>query len=80
MIIVKNVQIPYELFLLLLRYHLMDETDGEEQIQSGLEQKLDSMVRRELYSKSKAAPTAEERENARQKYLDKRGIAESFRW
>ncbi len=76
----KNVQIPYELFLLLLRYHLMDETDGEEQIRSSLEQKLDSMVRRELYSKSKTAPTAEERENARQKYLDKRGIAESFRW
>lgn len=76
----KNVQIPYELFLLLLRYHLMDETDGEEQIRRGLERKLDFMVRRELYSKSKTAPTAEERENARQKYLDKRGIPDSFRW
>ena len=47
----RNVQIPYELFLQLLQYFLMDNYDGEEKIRLGLEQKLDAMVNREMYSK-----------------------------
>ena len=43
----RNVQIPYELFLQLLQYFLMDNYDGEEKIRLGLEQKLDAMVNRE---------------------------------
>ena len=43
-------------------------------------QKMDAMVMRELYTKSKTAPSEEEREKARQEYLDKRGISDSFRW
>ena len=35
----RNVQIPYELFLQLLQYFLMDNYDGEEKIRLGLEQK-----------------------------------------
>ena len=46
----------------------------------GLEKKLDAVVLRELYGKSKTAPTEEEREKARQEYLDRRGISDSFRW
>ena len=76
----RNVQIPYELFFQLLQYFLMDNYDGEEIIQSGLEKKLDAMVNREVYSKSKTAPTVEEREKFRQEYLDRRGIPENFRW
>ena len=76
----RNVQIPYELFFQLLQYFLMDNYDGEEIIQSGLEKKLDAMVLRELYGKAKTAPTETEREKARQEYLDRRGIPESFRW
>ena len=53
----KNVQIPYELFFQLLQYFLMDNYDGEEIIRLGLEKKLDAMVNREVYSKSKTAPT-----------------------
>ena len=45
-----------------------------------LEQKLDSLVRHELYAKYKTAPTQEEREKARQEYLEKRGVPDSFRW
>ena len=77
----KNVQIPYELFVALLRYHLVVE-DGfcAEEIRQGLEKKLDSMVRHELYTKYKTAPTEEEREKARKEYLDKRGVPDSFRW
>lgn len=66
----KNVQIPYELFVSLLRYHLMEDDDCLNEIRQGLEQKLDSLVRHELYAKYKTAPTQEERENARQEYLE----------
>ena len=41
---------------------------------------MKTMVERELYTKSKTAPTEEEREQARQEYLDRRGIQASFRW
>ena len=34
----------------------------------------------ELYAQYKTAPTEEQREQARQEYLDKRGVPESFRW
>ena len=60
----KSVQIPYELFFQLLQYFLMDNYDGEEIIRLGLEKKLDAMVNREVYSKSKTAPTEEEKEKA----------------
>lgn len=52
----KNVQIPYELFVSLLCYHLMEDNDCLNEIRQGLEQKLDSLVRHELYAKYKTAP------------------------
>ena len=76
----KQVQIPQELFILLLRYHLMEEDSHVDEIRIGLEKKLDAMVLRELYRKSKVAPTGTEREKARKEYLDRRGISDSFRW
>ena len=76
----KNVQIPYELFVLLLRHHLVEDDDCLNEIRRGLEQKLDSMVRHEVYAKYKTAPTQEEREKARQEYLERRGVPGSFRW
>ena len=54
--------------------------DALPEIKQGLERKLESMVKRELYVKYKTAPTEEEREAARQKYLDKVGIHQRFRW
>lgn len=68
----KNVQISQELFMKLLRYHLLDDDSCTEDVKKGLEQKMDTMVERELYTKSKTAPTEEEREKARQEYLDRR--------
>ncbi len=64
----------------LLRYHLLEDTSSAGEIRRGLEKKLDSMVRHELYAKYKTAPTEEEREKARKEYLDKRGVPDSFRW
>lgn len=43
-------------------------------------QKLDAMLNRQLYSQYKTAPTEEQREQARQEYLDRRGVPESYRW
>lgn len=70
----KNVQIPYDLFVALLQYHLMMDDDYEDEIKHGLEQKLEAMVRHEWYAKYKTAPTPEEREASRQRYLDERGV------
>ena len=75
----KSIQIPYDIFVALEEYHLAYD-DYAEEIHQGLEQKLDAMVRHELYAKYKTALTAEEREQARQAYLDKRGVFPDFRW
>ena len=45
----KNVQIPYDLFVALLQYHLMMDGDYEDEIKQGLERKLEAMVRHEWY-------------------------------
>ncbi len=76
----KTVQIPYELFLDLIRYHLLEEDDPAEDIQKALEKKLEAMIDRQLYSQYKTAPTEEQREKARQEYLDRRGVPASYRW
>ena len=76
----KNVQISQEPFVALLHYHLSGENEYEEVIEQGLERKLDAMLRHELYAQYKTAPTEEQREQARQEYLDRRGVPESFRW
>ena len=73
-----NVQISRELFMQLLRFH--EDESCEKEIKQGLEKKLDRMVMRDLYGKFKTAPTEEEREKARQEYLDRRGILADFRW
>ena len=76
----KSVQIPYELFVDLVLYHLNDEDDFQDNIRQGLLQKLDAMLNRQLYSQYKTAPTEEQREQARQEYLDRRGVPQSYRW
>ena len=71
----KSVQIPYDLFVDLVLYHLNGEEDFDEEIRQGLVQKLDTMLNRQLYSQYKTAPT-----EAQQEYLDRRGVPESYRW
>lgn len=39
----KNVQIPYDLFVALLQYHLMMDDDYANEIRHGLEQKLEAI-------------------------------------
>ena len=76
----KNVQIPKQIFMKLNLNHLLEYNSCADDVKKGLEQKMNTMVERELYTKSKTAPTEEEREKARQEYLDRRGIQADFRW
>ena len=81
-----NIQIPESLFYDILRYYVIT-SEGEEvpkeldkRVLDGLTDKVQKIADRELYTAYKTAPTEEEREKARQKYLDSKGIPESFRW
>ena len=76
----KNVQITQDLFLALVKYHLLESIDEKEKIKKELTKKLDAMAKRQIYSQYKTASTEEEREKARQEYLDKAGISQNFRW
>ena len=76
----KKVQIPEELFLALIRYHLADMEDDLPLIKKELERKLDAMVKHQIYTRYKVAPTETEREKARQEYLDAVGMHRNFRW
>ena len=81
-----NIQIPESLFYDILRYYLI-ASKGEEvpeeldkRVFNGLSDKVQKIADRELYTLYKTAPTEEEKEKARQEYLDRKGITESFRW
>lgn len=76
----KQIQISEELFIGLMKYHIMGLKEVQPEIEKGLMDKMDSITMRLLYSKYKTAPTEEEKEKARKEYLDKRGVPESFRW
>lgn len=78
----KNIQIPLEAFLRLYKVICMDlgTEDDLRDLKSILEGKFDALVRHETYSSYKTAATDEERENARQKYLDMVGVPKDFRW
>lgn len=78
----KNIQIPEQLFFQLFKYHILDMKDQElqELIVKGLNDKFEALVKRDLYTKSKVAETPEEREKARQDYLDRIGVPQQYRW
>lgn len=76
----KNVTIKQELFMDLVKYFLVNIREDEDRIRLELQEKMDALVKRELYTKYKTAGTPEEREVARQEYLEKAGIPKDFRW
>lgn len=76
----KQVQIPITLFRQLVAYHLLEDYSTEKQIEDALENKLEMLVRHELYSKYKVSGDAKEREAARKEYLQRIGMHEDFIW
>lgn len=75
-----KIQIDTALFVNLMRFHLGGEEFLQEDIQKALKAKIEAMSRRKLYSTYKTANTQEEREKARQEYLDEIGLREDWRW
>lgn len=78
----KNVQISQELFFDLVRFFVLEDTTEMryKAISDALSTKFDKMINHELYSAYKTAETPEEREKARQQYLDRICMRDSFRW
>ena len=58
----------------------MEYYNDEEKIVKILKEKYEKMVNRSLYTKYKTAIIEEEKEKARQEYLDRKGIHSNFRW
>ena len=81
-----KVQVPYDLFCNIFRYFFLgagrdDYSEEAEAIRKQIHDKLTAARKRKLYSMSKDKNlTPEEREKARQEYLDLAGIKDSFRW
>jgi hypothetical protein len=80
----KEIQISEELFLYLVNYFTCSPEDRtqaqEDYIYQELQNKLQRMIDRQLYNTYKTAPTQEQREEARLKYLDSKGIHRDWRW
>jgi hypothetical protein len=71
----------FKLTIYLLDYELDHETRGcLRRIEEEIESKLAAIERREVYTNFKVAPSEEERETARQKYLDLAGIHKDYRY
>ena len=84
----KQLQISEALFVKMIKYFYSEEIgfdneeifDLEREIKKELQMKLDRITMRSYYTKYKTAETEQEREEARKKYLDEKGVPKNFRW
>lgn len=84
----KKIQIEEKLFVQMVKYFYSDELGFDDcelnelyyDIKKGIDKKMDAISRRSYYTEYKTAETQEEREKARQKYLDEVGMHKDFRW
>ena len=79
----KNIQIEFSFFLDLFFYTLEHEDPDDPKylrIRTAFQSKIDAMERHNLYSLYKSCASEEIRRKAREEYLVKLGIRDSFRW
>ena len=78
----KYIQLPIELFGNLVKFHLLEMEDEETRacIVRGLNEKMDRIQDHDLYTTYKISGSEEERKAAREEYLDRKGVPESFRY
>lgn len=79
--IMKQVQIDEQLFKELIEYFFSEDviTDSKaDNIRQQLNEKLDKLIARELFTKYKRAITVAEREEFRKEYLQHKGISSKF--
>ena len=79
-----NIQIPVKLMADLINYFYPD-SDSEypsgalaDSIRRQIEDKMQKITNRALFSEYKTATTADQRESARRAYLKERGFTDSF--
>lgn len=78
----KSVQIDTQLFLTLYNYFFDDNAPQDyeaDEIRRKLQEKVDKLIDREIFTQYKRASTPQEREEYRQRYLDRKGILRDFR-
>lgn len=78
----KQIQIDESLFDNICDYFFGETAPigwEADEIRHGLNEKLDKLIARELFSRYKRTPTGAEREQARQEYLDHIGISKDWR-
>ncbi len=79
-----NIQIPVELMAELIEYFYPDsESERPEgaladNIRCQIEDKMQKITNRALFTDYKTATTSEQRESARRAYLKERGFSDSF--
>lgn len=82
----KQVQIPLKTLLttLIVTDDLINGRDIDieqvKELHKVINQKLDAMEKRNLYTTYKTSQNEEEKEKARLEYLEKAGIPKDFRW
>ena len=79
----KTIQISYDLFQDLFLYSVRHPDPDAPQftrLYKGVKEKIEAMMRHDLYSLYKSGATEEVRSEARRKYLDEIGLLNSFRW
>lgn len=77
----RQVQIDERLFVELCKYHIYGIDVNLDYIKRALEDKINRIQNRELYTTYKDCKKSDqEREKARQQYLDNKGILQDWRW
>lgn len=79
----KSILLDYDLFVDLYVYACRHSEPYDLQFKrlyAGVRQKLEAMMRHDLYSLYKSGADEKIRAKARQEYLDAIGLSDSFRW
>lgn len=76
----SNINISEELFFDLVKYFFLNDDSKVKEINERLNDKLDRLAAREAYTNYKTLADPVEKEVARKKYLDAKGIPEDYRW
>lgn len=76
----KQIQMPESWFMSVVRY--MHGAESEKDfVMQGIQNKVKRTMEHDLYSiMHDTSKTQAERESARKKYLESKGIPENFRW
>ena len=80
----KTVSIPQDLWLDIFYFMMIELDDGNTarvpRIRRGITDKLERMIEHDLYTEYKTATSDQQKEEARKKYLEAKGIPADFRW